>query len=91
MSVRDLRGKRCLITGAASGIGRSTAHAAAARGADLYLTDIDAEGLSKVGDEVSAAGGDGRATRRPRTSPTTRRSSAWRRMSTRPPAAAWTW
>ena len=38
--VRDLHGKRCLITGAASGIGRATAIAAAREGAELVLTDI---------------------------------------------------
>jgi NAD(P)-dependent dehydrogenase (short-subunit alcohol dehydrogenase family) len=38
--VRELRGKRCLVTGAASGIGRATALAAAREGAQLVLTDI---------------------------------------------------
>jgi NAD(P)-dependent dehydrogenase (short-subunit alcohol dehydrogenase family) len=55
--VRDLRGKRCFITGAASGIGRATAIAAAARGADLYLTDVQADALERVVEEVRAAGG----------------------------------
>ena len=53
----DLRGKRCLITGAASGIGRATALAAAARGADLVLTDIQAEALDATVAEVRGAGG----------------------------------
>lgn len=57
MSVPDLRGRRCLITGAASGIGRSTALAAAAKGADLYLTDIQAEALDGVAAEVRRVGG----------------------------------
>jgi NAD(P)-dependent dehydrogenase (short-subunit alcohol dehydrogenase family) len=55
--VKELRGKRCLITGAASGIGRATAFAAAARGADLYLTDIQAEALERVVEEIRRAGG----------------------------------
>jgi NAD(P)-dependent dehydrogenase (short-subunit alcohol dehydrogenase family) len=38
--VPDLRGRTCLITGAASGIGRATAVAAAGRGAKLVLTDV---------------------------------------------------
>jgi NAD(P)-dependent dehydrogenase (short-subunit alcohol dehydrogenase family) len=53
--VKDLRDRRCLITGAASGIGRATALAAAARGADLYLTDI--QDLDEVVEAVGAAGG----------------------------------
>jgi short-subunit dehydrogenase len=57
MPVRDFDGKRCLITGAASGIGRATAFATAARGAELYLTDLDAERLEQVGAEIEAAGG----------------------------------
>ncbi|MDC0666372.1 SDR family oxidoreductase [Nannocystis radixulma] len=50
-------GKKCLITGAASGIGRATALAAAARGADLFLTDIDDAGLAAVVAAVQRAGG----------------------------------
>lgn len=57
MSVRDLRGKRCLITGAASGIGRATALASAARGAELFLTDIDGEGLERAAEEGRRMGG----------------------------------
>jgi len=55
--VKDLRGKRCLITGAASGIGRATALAAAEKGAIVLLTDIQAEALDAVADEVRARGG----------------------------------
>ena len=38
-------GKRCFLTGAASGIGRATALKLAAEGAELFLTDRDADGL----------------------------------------------
>ncbi len=55
--VPDLRGKRCFITGAASGIGRATALAASRRGADLYLTDRAAESLVETAEAVRAAGG----------------------------------
>jgi NAD(P)-dependent dehydrogenase (short-subunit alcohol dehydrogenase family) len=55
--VADLRGKRCLITGAASGIGRATAIAVAVHGAELFLTDRDGEGLAKVAAEIRAGGG----------------------------------
>jgi NAD(P)-dependent dehydrogenase (short-subunit alcohol dehydrogenase family) len=57
MAIKNIRGKRCLITGAASGIGRATALAAAVRGAELVLTDIDADGLASAQQEIIAAGG----------------------------------
>jgi NAD(P)-dependent dehydrogenase (short-subunit alcohol dehydrogenase family) len=56
--VGDLAGKLCLITGAASGIGRATASAAARRGAHLCLTDVQAEGLNEVAAAIRAAGGE---------------------------------
>lgn len=56
-AVESFVGKRCLITGAASGIGRATALAAGARGAELFLTDRDGEGLERVTAEIRAAGG----------------------------------
>lgn len=55
--MKSLRGRRCLITGAASGIGRATAIAAAAEGAELFLTDIQGEALDSVTEEIRAAGG----------------------------------
>ncbi|MET0284271.1 MAG: SDR family oxidoreductase [Polyangiales bacterium] len=50
--MRDLRGKKCLVTGAASGIGRATAQALAEAGAQLVLTDVDAAGLERAADEL---------------------------------------
>lgn len=55
--VPGLRGRRCFVTGAASGIGRATALAAARRGADLYLTDRAAEGLEETAATIRSAGG----------------------------------
>ncbi|MGC1164561.1 MAG: SDR family oxidoreductase [Solirubrobacterales bacterium] len=56
MAIESLSGRRCFVTGAASGIGRATALAAARKGADLYLTDIDAEGLERAAAEIGRAG-----------------------------------
>ena len=56
-------GKRCFITGAASGIGRATALKLAVDGAELYLTDRNAEGLEETVADVRALGGVVRAHR----------------------------
>ena len=57
LGIESLAGKRCLITGAASGIGRATAIAVAGDGAELFLTDRDGEGLERVAAEIRDAGG----------------------------------
>ncbi|NIR45548.1 MAG: SDR family oxidoreductase [Gemmatimonadetes bacterium] len=56
----ELAGKKVLITGAASGIGRLLAQKIAARGADLMLWDVDADGLQELAGDVE--GLRGRAT-----------------------------
>ncbi|MET9285434.1 SDR family oxidoreductase [Nocardia beijingensis] len=53
-----VRDAKVLVTGAASGIGRATALAAAAQGARLVLTDINADGLDATVADIRAAGGD---------------------------------
>ena len=50
-------GKRCFLTGAASGIGRATALKLAAHGAELYLTDQDVDGLARTVADARALGG----------------------------------
>lgn len=57
MRDRGLNGKKTLITGAASGIGRATALAAARDGARLVLTDVNADGLDATVEAVRAGGG----------------------------------
>jgi NAD(P)-dependent dehydrogenase (short-subunit alcohol dehydrogenase family) len=49
-------GKRCFLTGAASGIGRATALKLAVVGAELFLTDRDADGLETTVADARALG-----------------------------------
>lgn len=53
----NVNGRICLVTGAASGIGRLLSLELADRGADLVLWDMDADRLDTVVDEVRARRG----------------------------------
>jgi sorbose reductase len=53
----DLHGKRALVTGASTGIGRRVAIAYAEAGAEVALAARHAEALAVVADEIAAAGG----------------------------------
>jgi NAD(P)-dependent dehydrogenase (short-subunit alcohol dehydrogenase family) len=57
MPPKTVTGKRVLITGAASGIGRATAVASARRGAQLVLTDLNDAPLQATAEEIRADGG----------------------------------
>jgi short-subunit dehydrogenase len=54
--MRDLRGKRAMISGAASGIGRAIALEFAREGIDLFLVDVNAAGLAEVAAEARQLG-----------------------------------
>ncbi len=57
MNNKNLQNKKCLITGAASGIGRATAILAAQQGAELFLTDINEPELLKVAEQIRVENG----------------------------------
>ncbi|HVV21903.1 MAG TPA: SDR family NAD(P)-dependent oxidoreductase, partial [Pseudonocardiaceae bacterium] len=48
----SLRGKRALVTGAASGIGAACARALAAAGATVVAADVDERGAAAIAHEV---------------------------------------
>lgn len=54
----EIHGKRALITGAAGGIGRATAVVMAQRGARLFLTDINQQGLEETCRMIEGNGGE---------------------------------
>lgn len=54
--MKSIRNKKALVTGAASGIGRSIALALAREGAELYLLDVDDVGLTAVVEEAKQHG-----------------------------------
>ncbi len=54
----DLSGKIAVVTGAGSGIGRSTARLFARQGARVHVVDVNGDSAAAVAAEVKAAGGD---------------------------------
>lgn len=53
---RSIAGKTAFITGAASGMGRACAHLFAREGANVAVTDLNAEGALEVASDIQAAG-----------------------------------
>ncbi|WP_236654333.1 SDR family NAD(P)-dependent oxidoreductase [Streptacidiphilus anmyonensis] len=56
----ELAGRSCLVTGAASGIGRATAELFVRMGADVVGSDLDEAGLERLGARLTAEGAPGR-------------------------------
>lgn len=54
---RSIQNHTALVTGAASGIGRATAHLLADESANVAVTDITQEGVDRVVREITDAGG----------------------------------
>jgi NAD(P)-dependent dehydrogenase (short-subunit alcohol dehydrogenase family) len=57
-----LAGKKALVTGAAQGLGAAIAHALAAEGARVVVSDVNVQGAAKIAAEINAAHGQGAAT-----------------------------
>lgn len=55
---RSIAGSVAIVTGAASGMGRATAHLFADEGARLAIIDINREGLDAVAEEIRSVGGE---------------------------------
>jgi 3-oxoacyl-[acyl-carrier protein] reductase len=58
---RSIDGAVAIVTGAASGMGRATAHVFADEGARVVVADLGAERVASVVDEIRAVHGEGRA------------------------------
>ncbi|MGE0828883.1 MAG: SDR family NAD(P)-dependent oxidoreductase [Hyphomonadaceae bacterium] len=56
-NARSLKGRRALVTGAGSGMGRAAARIFAAEGAAVAVTDVNEESARAVADEIKRAGG----------------------------------
>ena len=54
--IKDLRGRKVFVTGAASGIGKAVAEQAAREGAVLHLTDVQAGPLAAVAEDGEVVG-----------------------------------
>lgn len=55
--METLKDRVAVVTGAASGVGLGIAHALAAAGASVVVSDIDGDGAQKVAEEIRSSGG----------------------------------
>ncbi len=55
---RSIEARVAIVTGAASGMGRATAHLFADEGARVAVVDLNAEGVEEVAKEIGDAGGE---------------------------------
>src|ERR1700728_265211 len=55
---RSVKDRAVIVTGAASGMGRATAHLFASEGAAVAVTDVNESGVAQVVDEIKAEGGN---------------------------------
>ena len=53
----DLSNKNALVTGAAVGIGRGVSKVLAEQGANVVVSDIDADGAKYTSEEIIKSGG----------------------------------
>lgn len=56
-----INGKACIVTGAASGIGRATAERFADEGGQVLCVDVDGDGARETAERIRAAGGTAEA------------------------------
>ena len=61
MAQYDVANRSAIVTGAGSGIGRSTALLLAQNGAAVVVNDLNADNANKVVEEIRAAGGTAEA------------------------------
>ena len=54
----DFTGKTIIVTGAGGGIGEGYAKAAAERGMNVVVAELNEEGGQRVAEEINASGGN---------------------------------